>query len=143
MNAIRVCIPASTAFYNRQRINTLGIRNDERIPLLEDWPKWINLLKSGVHLSFIDKVTVRYRISETGLSTQSEKPLIWQQQFALLELYYLLPCAMEMNYSKRKIWRRRLYAKQILNRKWYRSAVLSGYERCADIYRWITGKKLD
>ena len=33
------CVPASTCFYNRQKAIDLGIRNDERIPLLEDWHK--------------------------------------------------------------------------------------------------------
>lgn len=139
----RNCIPASTAFYNRERIIVLGIRNDERIPLLEDWPKWINLLKAGVHIDFVDKVTVRYRVGETGLSTQLDKPLIWRQQFALMELYYRLPYMKEINYSKRKMWRRRQYAKQVLEPKWYRSVALGSYERGAALYRLLTGKEID
>lgn len=84
----RNCIPASTAFYNRQRINTLGIRNDERIPLLEDWPRWINLLKAGVVFQFIDAVTVKYRISDNALSTQKVLSMPYLKSNALFYLFY-------------------------------------------------------
>ena len=65
------CVPASTCFYNRQKAIELGIRNDERIPLLEDWPKWIMILGKRVKLEFMDKVLVLYRIHEKSLSTSS------------------------------------------------------------------------
>ena len=61
------CIPASTAFYNVQIVKSLQIFNDERIPLLEDWPKWINLLKAGVRFVFVDATFVKYRVG--GIST--------------------------------------------------------------------------
>ena len=51
---------------------TIGVAYDERIPLLEDWPKWINLLRAGVELHFIDKVLVRYRVG--GISTSAKLP---------------------------------------------------------------------
>lgn len=63
----RNCIPATAAFYNKRRFEETGVKNDERIPLLEDWPKWINLLKVGVRFEFVDKVLVKYRIG--GIST--------------------------------------------------------------------------
>lgn len=56
------CIPASTSFYRMQRISELGIRFDERIPFLEDWPMWIMLTKRGIRLDFFDKDTVCYRV---------------------------------------------------------------------------------
>ena len=56
------CVPATTVFYNRKKAKEIGITNDERIPLLEDWPKWINLLRAGVKLHFVDKVLVKYRV---------------------------------------------------------------------------------
>lgn len=61
------CVPATTAFYNRLKAKEIGVTNDERIPLLEDWPKWINLLRAGVKLHFVDKVLVKYRVG--GMST--------------------------------------------------------------------------
>ncbi len=64
-------IPATTLFYHKERMRATGVRNDERIPLLEDWPKWINLLRAGVQFHFIDKVLVKYRMG--GISTQKQQ----------------------------------------------------------------------
>ena len=61
------CVPATTNFYHRDRARTAGVKNDERIPFLEDWPKWINLLRAGVKLHFVDKMLVEYRVG--GVST--------------------------------------------------------------------------
>ena len=61
------CVPASTVFYNVWKMNELGVHCDERIPLLEDWPRWINLTRKGIRLKGIDKVTVRYRLN--GISS--------------------------------------------------------------------------
>ena len=65
------CVPATTVFYNRKKAKEIGITNDERIPLLEDWPKWINLLRAGVKLHFVDKVLVKYRIGGISTNTNS------------------------------------------------------------------------
>lgn len=67
------CVPATTVFYNRERAKQLNIKEDERIPLLEDWPKWINLLRAGVKLHFVDKVLVKYRVG--GISTRGKMSL--------------------------------------------------------------------
>lgn len=61
------CLPAPASFVHIQRNRELGVKNDERIPLLEDWPKWINLLRAGVKFQFVDKLLVKYRIG--GIST--------------------------------------------------------------------------
>lgn len=82
-------IPATTAFYHKERMSATGVKNDERIPLLEDWPKWINLLRAGVKFHFIDKVLVKYRVG--GVSTSSiasEKMYIADR---LLLYYYRYP----------------------------------------------------
>lgn len=55
-------IPAPTSFYNKEAIEKSGVKNDERLPLIEDEPKWINLLKAGIHLHFFDRETVMYRV---------------------------------------------------------------------------------
>ncbi len=85
------CLPATTAFFNRERVKATGVKNDERIPLLEDWPKWINLVKAGVKFRFIDKVLVKYRVSETSLSTSSVKSAVYIKSDALLYKYYRFP----------------------------------------------------
>lgn len=79
-------IPSSVFFYSRNRMYSLGIRNDERIPFMEDWPKWINILRKGEKLYFIDKEVAKYRVSNTQLSTNGSKR--WNNQMFLLYKYY-------------------------------------------------------
>lgn len=129
-------ICSATFFYNRRRMIELGIRNDERIPMMEDYPKWINILARGGKLSFLDKNVVKYRMSSTGLSSQKELPLRWRQQFALLELLYRQPYERQMKQkSPIKLWRRRMYAKQLLDKKWFRTIILDIYETVASVLR--------
>ena len=75
-------ICSATFFYNRGKAIEKGIRNDERIPFMEDMPKWINILKAGGKLDFVDKEVVKFRCSSTSLSTQHEKSPLWKNQFA-------------------------------------------------------------
>ena len=85
------CVPAATCFYNRQKAIELGIRNDERIPLLEDWPKWISILEKGVKLELMNAIIVKYRIHEKSLSTSSRPSINSRRSFILFELYYRYP----------------------------------------------------
>lgn len=82
------CVPAATCFYNVRKLHALGIRNDERIPMLEDHPKWINCLLKGVQFKFVDKVTARYRVSEGSLSTTSVLNLRLHESQRRLYYYY-------------------------------------------------------
>lgn len=81
-------IPAASFFFNLPYLRDLGIRNDERIPLLEDYPKWINMLQRGVVFNFIDKDVVMYRISDDSLSTASKPSLAFRKSNALFYRYY-------------------------------------------------------
>ena len=83
------CVPATTVFYNRERAKQLNIKEDERIPLLEDWPKWINLLRAGVKLHFVDKVLVNYRVG--GISTGNRASLNMYRSGRLFDFYYRFP----------------------------------------------------
>ncbi len=65
------CIPAASSFYNKQKTRQINLRYDERIPMLEDLPRWINALKSNVHFYFLDKETVQYRIGHSESLTAS------------------------------------------------------------------------
>lgn len=85
------CVPASTCFSNPKRLQELGITNDERIPLLEDWPKWINILKKGVKLEFMDKVVVKYRIHDGSLTTSKRASVRSVESMQLFNLYYRYP----------------------------------------------------
>ena len=66
-------VPAPTYFYNRIKAQELGLKCDERIPLLNDWPKWIHLTSRGIQLHLLDKFTVKYRIHRTSISTHGSK----------------------------------------------------------------------
>lgn len=94
----RNCVPASTCFYNRQKSIALGIHNDERIPLLEDWPKWINLLRAGMKLHFLDKVLVKYRIG--GISTGKSMSMMSYYSNRLFRFYYCYPEWQKENYEE-------------------------------------------
>lgn len=83
------CIPAPTTFYNLRNSIELGISNDERIPLLEDWPKWINCLRKGVRFGFLDKVLVKYRLG--GIATNDKVSLRSYESFQLFKFYYQFP----------------------------------------------------
>lgn len=83
------CVPATTVFYNRLKAAEVGVANDERIPLLEDWPKWINLLRAGVKLHFVDKVLVKYRVG--GASTGLRSSLKMYRSDRLFQFYYRFP----------------------------------------------------
>lgn len=83
------CVPATTLFYNRVADQKVGIKNDERIPLLEDWPRWINLLRAGVKFHFIDKVLVKYRVG--GISTEKWKSVRAYESGRLMCFYYQYP----------------------------------------------------
>lgn len=93
------CIPASTFFYDREKYMSLGIKNDERIPLVEDWPKWINLLRKGISFGFLDKVIVYYRIG--GISTNSLVTVDLFRSDRLFYFYYLFPewCKQDYDYA--------------------------------------------
>ena len=83
------CIPAPTSFYNKEKVDALGLVNDVRIPFLEDRPKWINLLKLGVRFHYIDKITVRYRLSDVSLCRKT--PEKFEKSRAKLYVYYCFP----------------------------------------------------
>lgn len=62
--------PAPAFFYNISEFRKHGIKNDERIPFMEDWPKWLNILKKGIDMHFMNKDIVKYRVG--GISTTNE-----------------------------------------------------------------------
>ncbi len=83
------CVPAPAAFYSKEIVTSNICSNDERIPMIEDYPKWMNLTKSGVQLQFIDKILIRYRLSENSISTTSNPVYRAKQSISLIYIYYL------------------------------------------------------
>ena len=80
-------VTASTCFANIEKIRDLNLRNDERIPLLEDTPKWANAIRKGVNLNFFEKETVEYRVHNTSLSTRKRPNYRFHRS---LEMYFFL-----------------------------------------------------
>ena len=77
-------IPTPTSFYNREKVIALGVRNDERIPFYEDKPKWVAFLRKGVRFDYIDKTTVKYRLSDSSLCRNTpDKYIVSQAKFYL------------------------------------------------------------
>lgn len=79
-------VPAASAFYDVVKLRQMKLRNDERIPSLEDWPKWINYLKGGGHFGFLEEELVCYRLAN-GVSTKND--FRNEYLFSNLKLEYL------------------------------------------------------
>lgn len=97
------CLPATAVFYHTERAKAIGVTNDERIPMIEDWPKWINLIKAGVRFDFIDKVIVLYRISETSLSTGHAKSRAFNESMAIFYKLYIFQYEYEHGSKKQAL----------------------------------------
>ena len=97
------CIISSTCMYNRKKNAELGLKNDERIPLLADWPRWINVTNKGVKLSFLDKVEVKYRIHEKSLSTSGTISPSYRLSNLLLSKYYQVPYVWSKGQHRRAV----------------------------------------
>ena len=92
------CIPAATCFCNILKVRSIDLRHDERIPMLEDIPLWINAIKAGVKMFFIDKTLVKYRVG-SGIST-SGPSLRFALFNRLFNTYYVLPYMMDKDPNK-------------------------------------------
>ena len=87
-------LPSPSSFYNRQYILDINFEHDERIPNLEDWPKWINLLRKEVHFFFLDKDIVLHRIY-SGISTQDVPGPLYYKNLTLFRRLYQFPAWMK------------------------------------------------
>ncbi len=92
------CIPAATFFCNIPKIRKTRLRHDERIPMLEDLPLWINAIKAGVSMCFVDETLVKYRVG-SGIST-SGPSLRFSISNRLYNTYYVLPYMMDKDPDK-------------------------------------------
>lgn len=80
-------LPAASCFYNIKKLREIHFEHDERIPLLEDYPKWIKLLQMGIKFVLLDKHTVGYRLNENSLSVGAYSPAFLKSNI-LFYLYY-------------------------------------------------------
>lgn len=89
--------PAPCLFYCAKKARQLGVRNDERIKMIEDWPKWIQYLTSGNKFLFIDEFLVKYRVGGISTSQKWQSPLVFKSKRQVY-YYYLF----EKEYAQNK-----------------------------------------
>jgi alpha-1,3-rhamnosyltransferase len=90
-----------SVFIHRETLNALG-GYDEKIKLLEDYPLWLNLTKSGYKLYFMDEITVNYRqhakaINNTGIKFLINPNYFKQEGFRKLYTYPHLPADIRLD----------------------------------------------
>lgn len=83
-------IPAPTAFVNVKKNRVIEGQNDEHIPLLEDYPKWLNLT-TKTKLYWLDIPLVAYRIHEGALSNNGNFSSAFKESNATFYLLYIYP----------------------------------------------------
>lgn len=91
------CIAATTLFYNRLKYSELGIKNDEKVPFLEDWTKWITVVSKDIPMHFINKELVKYRIG--GICTRGEWNAAYYESHRRLFFYYQYPFKISKDYD--------------------------------------------
>lgn len=84
------CVPSPCSFYNRDYISNLDFECDERIPHIEDGPKWINLIRKKVSFHLLNKLIVSYRVG-SGVSTQGHPSVRYYKSLMLFRQYYQYP----------------------------------------------------
>lgn len=91
------CIPAPTDFYDLDYIRKYNFWHDERIPLIEDRPKWMNAILKGIKLYFMDEYTVRYRINENSVSYSPRMSISFLENQRLIYFYYIFSTEYQKN----------------------------------------------
>lgn len=97
----------STPFFVENQLISSNLYN-ERYVVLEDFPKWVDLLNKGYQFHYFDKVTVCYRCCESvsnsqerffsNLYFQSEQCFFWNEAIFYIKKYNLREA-----YNKRRI----------------------------------------
>lgn len=72
-------LPAPTLFIKKEVFNRYGFC-DESISMMEDWPYWLKLTHGGVDFSYLNKVTVLYRVHESISVSKNPNPRFVESQ---------------------------------------------------------------
>lgn len=83
------CLPTATVFCNLKKLRQYGVRHDERIPFLEDRPKWLTVIRLGIRFDFFEKETVMYRLHEQSLSNTHLLAPKFYESTRLAFFYYI------------------------------------------------------
>lgn len=81
-------IPSCSAFKNVRKLKQRGINYDNRIPMLDDRPFFLNLVAAGVHFDFLDKITVGYRVHPNSLCNAPLLSPKFYESAQLTNFYY-------------------------------------------------------
>ena len=54
---------------------------------MEDWPKWLNILKKGINMHFMDKDIVKYRVGGISTTNEWESPKTYRSKRLFFYLY--------------------------------------------------------
>lgn len=103
-------------FIQRETLLSVG-GFDERFPMMEDYPLWLNLTKAGHRLCFLDKETVNYRQHSAAINNINKEYLIKPnyfrtEEFRRIYTYPNLPVDVRMN--NRLTW----YLSQVFRCSW-------------------------
>lgn len=79
---------APTLFTKVKEVKELGLRHDERVPDVEDYPKWINASNLGIKFHFMGIPTVSYRFHNNSISNASSLSWRYEHNLQLIEKYY-------------------------------------------------------
>ena len=79
---------APTLFTKIKDVKEMGLRNDERIPDIEDYPKWINASNLDIRFHFIEVPTVRYRFHNNSISNAPSLSWRYKHNLQLIKKYY-------------------------------------------------------
>ena len=94
------CLPASTVFLSRDAFERYNLHYDERIPMLEDRPLWLNAISKGIKIQFFDKQTVAYRVREDSLCNAPILSPKFYESTRLAYFYYTFDKTNEIDHEQ-------------------------------------------
>ena len=105
--------------------------------MLEDAPKWAYCIEIGMHFHFINEELVKYRVSETALSTRPKLSEKSKQSQALYYLLYRFPKNIPY------VGRRKAYQDYILNKAIVSKSIIwkIGAWFIMTLYKFLSKKK--
>lgn len=84
-----ICIvPPMAAFINKSKIQSLGLKYDTRIPMMEDRPWMLNAIRLGANFGFLDKAVYLYRVRRDSLCNNFTPSPIFYESQKLCYYYY-------------------------------------------------------
>ena len=96
-----ICIiPPMTAFINRSKVQKMGLKYDNRIPMMEDRPWLLNAIRLGANFGFLDKAVYLYRIRRDSLCNSTTISPVFYESLKLCNYYYSFSYDYEKNKDK-------------------------------------------